>query len=172
MVEFGIRLLKAEAKIEDPKRAGGLVLATLVATGLALGIMPSTAEAQTWSPERGAASRVSGQIFNSGVFEAGSAIDRAENAKRDKIEHEYMLRLSQLGEVERELDSEYANEKSRLIQSGTKHDLEKLEQEYKMGKTKIAQDRTELKKEYDKRVRNSRVRGAVIGSVIRGVRGW
>lgn len=175
MVEIGVRVLKKEADFESPKKAGGFMLTTLLAMGLALGMMPARAEAQVRGigPQSwGGGGQVASEMIRQGAFEAGSMFDRTENAKRASIEHDYVASLTRLGEIERNLDYEYAKEKNRLSQDGTKQDIERLEKEYRTANIKIARDRIDLKKGYDKGIRNIKIKDAIIGGVLQGVRGW
>lgn len=174
IVRLGVKTLESEVNIEEPRRAGGFMLSTLMAMGLSLGLLAGGAEAQVrgWSPAGGAGKQVAGQILNQGIFEAGSAIDRSQNAKRDKIENDYVANLTELGNVERNLDYEYAVEKSKLNRTGNRQGLENLEKEYRMGKGKLAKDRANLENEYRKKIRSLEMKKSIVQTVLRGARGW
>jgi hypothetical protein len=176
IAELGRGVLEREAGLKiNPERSGGYMLCTILAMALAMGMAAGKAEAQEKriGPQgRGLWGQMAGDIFREGVFEAGSAIDRSQNAARDRIEQEYVVQLTKLEDAEGRLDHQYAVQKSRLGRKGTAGELETLEKNYKGEKARMAQARIELEREYKKQTRNTGIKKAIIGGIFQGIRGW
>ncbi len=169
ITELGEKILVKEAVLEiEPKRSGGFMLCTVLAMALAMGMTASKAEAQT-----GGMGEFGKQLVGNLIFKSGSVADRAQNAKQDGIEHEYVAQLTQLGDAERQLDYQYSRQKSLLKrQGGSPQDMKKLETDYQEQKAQAAQTKMELKKKYDHQIRNMKIRKAVTGTIFQGARGW
>lgn len=176
IVRMGGKVLEEESNLEiKPERSGGYMLCTILATALAMGMAAGKAEAQVKGvgPQgQGFGRQMIGEIFHQGVSEAGSAIDRSQNAKRDMIEQNYVAQLTKLENEERQLDHQYAVQKRQLSHKGALGKLETLERDYKKEKTRIAQVEIELKKEYRKQIRNMGIKKEITESIFRGIRGW
>lgn len=176
IAKLGKEVLEREANLKiKPGRSGGYMLCTVLAMALAMGMTTGKAEAQVRGvgPQgHGFGGQIVGEIFHRGVFEAGSAIDRSQNARRDRIEQNYVAQLTKLEDEEGQLNHQYAVQKSQLSRKRVAGELETLERNYKEEKTKIAQARIELKKEYNRQIRNIEIKKAITGGIFRGVRGW
>jgi len=177
IIELGRNALAKEAILEiEPKRSGGYMLCTVLGMALAMGMMTGKAEAQvrgigpqSWGGGRQFAS----EVFHQGIFEIGSSLDRAQNAKQDRIEHEYVAQLTLLGDAMRELDNQYLHQKARLMRKGGgPADLKNLEDSYLTEKAQLIKARDDLEKEYRKQTRNNGVKKVLTRTIIRGVRGW
>jgi len=177
VIKLGTEVLQKEASAEiKPWRSGGYMLCTVLAMALAMGMTAGKAEAQvrgigpqSWGGGRQFAS----EVFHRGVFEIGSSLDRTQNAKQDRVEHEYVARLTQLGDAVRQLDNQYANQKARLMRrGGSPEDLKNLENSYLAEKTQLIRARIELEKEYRRQTRNNRIKKGLTEALIQGVRGW
>ena len=124
---------------------------------------------QSW----GGGGQIAGEIFHQGAFEIGSAINRAQNAKQDRIEHEYSAQLTQLEDAMRQLDNQYGNQRARLMkQGGSPTDLKKLEEGYRAEKAQLTQAEKDLRKKHHKQIRNTVITRALTEPIIQGARGW
>lgn len=170
-----ILLREADLKIE-PRRNGGYMLCSVLAMALAMGITTGKAEAQVRGigPQGwGIGGQMVSEVFHQGVFEIGSALNRSQNAKQDRVEHEYVTRLTQLGDAARQLDNQYSIQRARLMkQGGNSADLKKLEDRYKTEKTQLAQAENGLKGEYYRQTRNSGIKRSLTEAIVQGARGW
>ena len=169
VIELGTEVLQREANLEiEPKRSGGYMLCTVLAMVLAMGVTAEKAKAQI-----GGWANFGRQTVGSVISESGSAVDRTQNAKQDKIEREYIAQLTRLEDDERQLDYRYSGQKNRLMQQGgPSENLKNLENDYRAEKAKISQVRAELKKEHDRQIRNIRTKKTVAKTIFQGVRGW
>ena len=174
---LGTKVLQREADSEiEPKKSGGYMLCTVLAMALAMGMSVGKAEAQVRGvgPQSwGGGGQIAGEVFHQGIFEVGSALNRAQNGKQDRIEHEYVARLTQLGDATRQLDNQYSNQKARLTrQGGGSADLKKLEDGYRTEKARLMQAENDLKRGYHKQKRNTGIKRALTEAVVQGARGW
>ena len=98
VIELGTKVLQKEENSEiGPKRNGGYMLCTVLAMALAMGMTAGKAEAQVRGvgPQgHGFGGQIASEIFHQGVFEVGSVLNRTQNAKQDRIEHEYVAELA------------------------------------------------------------------------------
>ena len=178
IANLGQRVLIEEAeKGVEPKRSGGYILSTVLAMALAMGMSAEKAKAQTrWIvEERGFGRQVAGQIFNRGVFEAGSAIDRAHGKKMAQIENDYVRQLTALEDAKRMLDNDYLREKSRIMRTGgldKETQLQQLNAWYQSEAEKIRRNQIEVRRQYEKSKRKEQTKHELVNSVLRGVRGW
>ncbi len=177
VIELGTKVLQKEENSEiGPKRNGGYMLCTVLAMALAMGMTAGKAEAQVRGvgPQgHGFGGQIASEIFHQGVFEVGSVLNRTQNAKQDRIEHEYVARLTQLGNAMRQLDNQYSNQRDSLTrQGGDSADLKKLEDRYRTEKTQLIQTENDLKGEYHKQTRNTGIKRALTETVVQGARGW
>lgn len=175
--ELGKRILTREANLEiEPKRSGGFMLCTVLAMALAMGITASKAEAQVRGigPQgHGFGGQVASEIFNRGVFEAGSTINKAQNTKQDRIEQEYVAQLTRLEDIQRQLDNQYSVQKSQLMKQGGKQgNLKTLEDSYRAGRAQLMKARADLEKEYHRQKRNTTIKRGITEAIFQGVRGW
>jgi len=176
--ELGQRTLIKEASLEiEPRRSGGYMLSTVLAMALAMGMSAEKAKAQTrWIvEEKGFGRQVAGQIFNRGVFEAGSAIDRAHGKKMTQIENDYVMQLTALEDAKRILDNDYLREKSRIMKAGgldKETQLQQLNAWYQSEAEKIRQNQIEIRRQYEKSKRKEQTKHELVNSVLRGVQGW
>jgi hypothetical protein len=170
-----ILLREADLKIE-PRRSGGYMLCSVLAMALAMGMTAGKAEAQVRGvgPQSwGGGGQMVSEVFHQGVFEIGSALNRSQNAKQDRIEHEYVARLTQLGDAMRQLDNQYGNQKTRLTrQGGSSANLKKLEDKYRAEKAQLMQAENDLKREYYRQTRNAGIKRTLTEAIVQGVRGW
>lgn len=171
-----ILIKEADLKIE-PKRCGGYVLCSVLAIALAMGMTAEKAQAQTrWLvEERGFGRQLAGQIFNRGIFEAGSAIDRRHGKKMDQIENNYVSQLTAMEDAKRKLDNDYLRGKSRITRGGAtdkEAQLQELNARYQAEATKLKQDEIEIKRLYAKSKRGERIKHELVDSIFRGTRGW
>jgi len=169
IAELGRNTLIKEAALEiEPKRSGGYILCTVLAMALAMGMTAGKAEAQT-----GGWAGFGREVMNNTVFESGSAIDRAQNAKLDRIEHEYVAQLTQLGDALRKLDDQYLRQKNQLTrQGGNPNDLRNLEERYRTEKVRLMQARADAEKAYRGQKRNSAIKKGITEAIFQGIRGW
>jgi hypothetical protein len=169
IAELGRTTLEREAVSEiEPRRSGGYMLCTVLAMALATGMTAGKAEAQT-----GDWANFGKQVASDAIFESGSAVDKAQNSKQDGIEHEYVDQLTRLGDEERQLGYQYSKQKNLLMrQGGSLQDLKKLESAYQEQRDRVTQKKMELKKEYERQTRNTRVKKAITGMIFQGARGW
>ena len=175
--ELGKKTLIREANLEiEPKRGGGYMLCTVLAMALAIGITANKAEAQVrgiGSQGRGFGGRVASEIFHQGTFEVGSAINRAQNAKQDKINQEYIVQLTKLEDAQKQIDHQYNMQKDQLMkEGGNQEDLKNLEDNYLAEKAQLMKAGADLEKEHQKQNRNSRIKSAITETIVRGARGW
>ncbi len=177
IMRLGEKILLREADLKiEPRRSGGYMLCTILAMALAMGMTAGKAEAQVrgvglqgW----GIGGQITSEVFHQGVFEVGSALNRAQNAKQDRVEHEYVARLTQLGDATRQLDNQYGNQRARLMrQGGSPADLKKLEDRYRTEKTRLMQAENDLKKEYYRQTRNGGIKRSLTEAIVQGARGW
>ncbi len=177
VIELGEKTLLREVDLKiELRRSGGYMLCTVLAMALAMGMTAGKAEAQVrgvgpqgWD----VGGQIAGEVFHQGIFEVGSALNRSQNAKQDKIEHEYVARLTQLGDAMRQLDNQYGNQKARLTRQGSSPaDLKNLEDKYRAEKTQLIQAENDLKREYHKQIRNTGIKRSLTEAVVRGARGW
>ena len=152
------------------------MLCTVLAMGLAMGMTAGRAEAQVRGvgPQSwGGGGQIAGEIFNQGIFEVGSALNRTQNAKQDRIEHEYVARLTQLRDAMGQLDDQYGNQRTRLTkQGGSSADLKKLEEKYRTEKAQLIQAENDLKRGYHKQTRNTGIKRSLTEAIVQGARGW
>ncbi|MDP1760048.1 MAG: hypothetical protein Q8L01_01105, partial [Candidatus Woesebacteria bacterium] len=121
----------------------------------------------------GVGEQIVGEVFHQGIFEVGSALNRTQNAKQDRIEHEYVARLTQLGDTMRQLDNQYSNQRVRLMrQGGNPADLKNLEDKYRTEKTQLMQAENDLKREYHKQIRNTGIKRSLTEAIVQGAKGW
>ncbi len=177
VMELGTKVLQREVDSEiEPKRSGGYMFCTVLAMALAMGMTAGKAEAQVRGvgPQSwGGGRQFAGEVFSQGVFEVGSTLNRAQNAKQDRVEHEYVARLTQLGDAARELDNQYGNQRARIMRrGGSSADLKKLEDEYRVKKAQLMQAENDLKREYRKQTRNNGIKRGLTEAVVQGARGW
>ena len=177
VMKLGRKVMQREADSEiEPKRSGGYMLCTVLAMALTMGMTVGKAEAQIrgLGPQgRGFGGQIASEVFHQGVFEIGSALNRAQNAKQDRIEHEYVARLTQLGDAMRQLDNQYGNQKARLTRQGdSSTDLKNLEDRYRAEKTQLIQAENDLKREYHKQIRNTGLKRSLTEAIVQGARGW
>lgn len=177
VMELGTKVLQKEADLKiEPRRSGGYMLCTVLAMALAMGMTAGKAEAQVRGvgPQGwGVGGQIAGEVFNRGIFEVGSALNRSQNAKQDRIEHEYVARLTQLGDAMRQLDNQYGNQRVRLMrQGGSSADLKKLEDKYRAEKTQLIQAENDLKREYHRQIRNTGIKRSLTEAIVQGARGW
>lgn len=177
ILELGKNTLLREVDSEiEPKRNGGYMLCTVLAMALAMGMTAGKAEAQVKGvgPQSwGGGGQFASEVFNRGIFEVESALNRSQNGKQDRVEHEYAARLTQLGDVARQLDNQYGNQRARLMQQGgSPADLKNLEDKYRTEKTQLLQAENDLKREYRKQIRNTGIKRALTEAVVQGARGW
>jgi hypothetical protein len=178
IANLGQRVLAKEVEREvEPKRSGGYILSTVLAMALAMGMSAEKAKAQTrWIvEERGFGRQVAGQIFNRGVFEAGSAIDRAHGKKMAQIENDYVSQLTALEDAKRMLDNDYLREKSRIMRTGglnKETQLQQLNAWYQSEAEKIRRNQIEVRRRYEESKRKEQIKHELVNSVLRGVRGW
>jgi len=169
-------LLKEVASEIEPRRNGGYMLCTVLAMALAMGMTAGKAEAQVLGvgPQSwGGGRELVGQIFQEGVSEIGSTLNRAQNSKQDRIEHEYVARLTQLGDAMRQLDNQYSRQKDQLMgQGGTQEDLRGLENSYRTNRVQLMKARADLEREYRKQIRKTGIKRGLTVAIIQGVRGW
>lgn len=177
IAKLGKKTLIREANLGiEPKRSGGYMLCTVLAMALAMGMTAGKAEAQVrgvGSQGQGFGGRVASEIFHQGTFEVGSAINRAENAKQDRIEQEYTAKLTKLEDAQKQLDHQYSIQKDQLVrEGGNQGNLKNLEDNYLAEKAQLMKARADLEKEYQKQNRNSRIKSAITKVIVRGARGW
>jgi len=174
IANLGQRVLAKEVEREvEPKRSGGYILSTV----LAMGMSAEKAKAQTrWIvEERGFGRQIAGQIFNRGVFEAGSAIDRAHGKKMTQIENDYVSQLTTLEDAKRMLDNDYLREKSRIMRTGgldKETQLQQLNAWYQSEAEKIRRNQIEIRRQYEKSKRKEQIKHELVNSVLRGIQGW
>ncbi len=170
-----ILLREADLKIES-RRSGGYMLCSVLAMALAMGITTSKAEAQVRGvgPQNwGRGGQMVSEVFHQGVFEIGSALNRSQNAKQDRIEHEYVARLTKLGDAMRQLDNQYGNQRVRLMrQGGNPAALKELEDRYRTEKIQLIKAENDLKREYHKQTRNTGIKRELTEAIVQGARGW
>jgi hypothetical protein len=177
IAELGERTLVREAALRiELKRNGGFMLCTVLAMALAMG-MTGKAEAQTkWLvEEKGFGRQLAGQIFNRGIFEAGSAIDRAHGKKIEQIENNYVSQLTALEDAKRKLDNDYLREKSRIMRSGAADKearLQELNARYQEEATRLNRAEMEVRRSYAKGKRGEQIRHGLTDVLLRGARGW
>lgn len=178
VVELGKKTLLREVDLEiEPKRSSGFMLCTVLAMALAMGMTAEKAQAQTkWLvEERGFGRQLAGQIFNRGVFETGSAIDRGHGKKIEQIENSYVSQLTALEDMKRKLDNDYLRGKSRIIRGGAADKearLQELDAQYRAEVVKLKQAEVEAKHSYAKSKRGEQIKHELADSIFRGVRGW
>ncbi len=177
IVELGERILLREVNSEiEPRRNGGYMLCTVLAMALAMGMTAGKAEAQVRGvgPQSwGGGREIAGQIFHRGISGIGSSLDRAQNAKQDRIEHEYVAQLTQLGDAMRQLDNQYGNQRARLMrQGGSPADLRKLEERYRAEKTQLIQAENDLKRKYHKQIGSTGMLRELTEVGVQSARGW
>lgn len=177
VMELGAKVLQKEADSEiEPRKNGGYMLCTVLAMALAMGMSAGKAEAQVRGvgPQSwGGGGQLAGEVFNRGIFEVGSALNKSQNAKQDRVEHKYVARLTQLGDTARQLDDQYGNQRARLTrQGGSSTDLKKLEDRYRTERAQLMQAENDLKREYHRQTRNTGIKRALTEAVVQGVRGW
>lgn len=168
-------LREADLKIES-RRSGGYMLCSVLAMALAMGMTAGKAEAQVRGvgPQGvGLGGTIAGQLLSRGVFETGSAIDRAQNAKLDRIENEYVAGLTQLSDAQRQLEHQYSMRRTKLIrQGGNQESLRNLENSFRTEMTQLIKRRVELEREYRKQKRDGFIKREVTWAIFRGLKGW
>ncbi len=113
------------------------------------------------------------EVFHQGVFEIGSALNRSQNAKQDRIEHEYVARLTKLGDAMRQLDNQYGNQRVRLMrQGGNPAALKELEDRYRTEKIQLIKAENDLKREYHRQTRNTGIKREITEVGVQSARGW
>jgi hypothetical protein len=177
IVELGKKTLLREVDLEiEPKRGGGFMLCTIVAMALAMSVGAGKAEAQVLGigPQSwGGGREIVGQIFQEGISEVGSTLNRAQNANQDSIEHAYVGQLTQLEDAQRQLDNQYSRQKDQLMgQDGTQEDLRSLENSYRTNRIQLMKARADLEREYRKQIRKTGIKRGLTAAIIQGVRRW
>ena len=177
MMGLGKKILLREADLKiGSRRSGGYMLCSVLAMALAMGMTAGKAEAQVRGvgPQNwGGGGQMVSEVFHRGVFEIGSALNRSQNAKQDRTEHEYVARLTQLGDAMRQLDNQYGNQRVRLMRRGSSSaDLKNLEDRYRTEKMQLIKAENDLKREYHKQTRNTGIKRELTEAIVQGVRGW
>lgn len=162
-------LRESDSKIK-PKRRGGYMLCTVAAIFLAMG-MPGKAEAQVGGigPQgHGFGEQVAGEV----ISEIGSALNRAQNAKQDRIEHGYVAQLTQLEDAMGQLDHQYNIQRSRLMrEGGNQGNLKTLEDSHRAEGIRLMKTRAGLEKKYHQQKRNTAIMGKLTEAIIFSARG-
>lgn len=174
LANFGTKFLEAENRLDiAPKRLGGYLLSTLFATWLAMGAMGGKAEAQVLLRHPIGRGPTTNEILNNAAFAAQGTMDKYDGARRSNMENEYVAKLGELEQEERRLDQEYQNKTSRLFgEVKDPKELRKLEAEYQTAKDGIRTRKIELRRQHDKKARNSNIKRQVVDTIFQGVKGW
>ncbi|MBI2670301.1 MAG: hypothetical protein HYX20_04120 [Candidatus Yanofskybacteria bacterium] len=160
-------LEKEVAATMPPHRKAGYMLTTFLAMGLALSF-PTKAEAQFGIGGRGLGSRITRDVLTAGK----NAFEMSQNKKIIQIHAEYQEKLEKLREAEGRMDEEYHRQKLEFREKNDEGALKQLEEEYRQGKTKIAQARVKLDRERDLKLAKTKAIRDAVGGGIGTVRGY
>ncbi len=147
--KIGVKFLSEEVdRLPNSRRAGGFLLTTFLAMGLALA-GAGKAEAQF----RG---RITGEVFQGGRILASQVMDRERMRAEIKINHNFQKRLREIEAKKNQLEQEFRNER---ISVG----------EFEIRKQQLDNEVYKLSRERDRRVANPLgFKGRVLQGVIRG----